>query len=1133
MTIDKLIARFASQEAFSSLCRALERPDLVHVYAERLAGSARSVLGAAAANRLGGLHLFVLDDREAAAYFYNDLYNLREGRDVLFFPSGYRRSAEHGEEDAAAAVQRTTALAHIAGTVAGDTLCVVSYVEATGERVASGEQLQKNTLTLHAGEQVSPDFIRETLTEYRFERVDFVSDPGQFAVRGSIIDVFSFADSKPYRIDFFGNEVESIRSFNLNTQLSEAKYSAVELIPNLLSAASEGGTSLFGFIRKHAASSGVTPVAWAGDAQLAAERLAAQHSAASSATIGRDDFEAALRELRCVFFASGGDGSAPAQEVSPAGGSACCRFSTAPQPSFNKNFDLLASNLEENKAKGLDNFLLTDSLLQAERIAAILTGVNGEVRGVEQIPVALHEGFVDGSAKMCCYTDHQLFARHHRYKLHGAPDKSARLTARELSSLQMGDYVVHIDHGVGIFGGLVKQHLNGKLQEFVKLVYRDGDVLFVSVHGLHRISRYKGKEGTPPKVYKLGTDTWQKLKNATKSKVKDIAKDLIALYAQRKRTKGFAFSADTYMQQELEASFIYEDTPDQLKVTQAVKADMEEATPMDRLVCGDVGFGKTEIAMRAAFKAVADSKQVAVLVPTTILALQHYKTFSRRLHGFPCRIDYLSRFRSPAETKRALAELAEGKIDVIIGTHKLLGSAVKFKNLGLLIIDEEQKFGVTAKEKLRQLRVSIDTLTLTATPIPRTLQFSLMGARDLSIIQTPPPNRQPVSTEQHPFSEEVVRNAIAYEVERGGQVFFVHNRVQDILSVEELVRRLCPRVKITVAHGQMEGNEMEKRVVDFIMGEYDVLVATSIIENGIDIPNANTIIINHAQSFGLSDLHQLRGRVGRSNRKAFCYLLTPPAALLTDEARRRLRAVEEFSDLGSGFNIAMQDLDIRGAGNLLGGEQSGFIAEIGFETYQKILNEALSELREEEWASSSAHQPEGDREPGKAAGAAEYSPQEQRSAWSTLLDCTIETDMELLIPDTYVSNMSEKILLYRELDNLQTEAEIAAFHARLIDRFGVMPPEAKELLNVVRLRQVAVTLGFEKIILKNNLMIAYFVSNQLSPYYKSATFEAIMQRIASKPLQLKVKEQNGKLSLVALRVSSIAQAMYVLRSLAG
>jgi transcription-repair coupling factor (superfamily II helicase) len=1134
MTIEKLITRFAAQAEFDRLCEALLRPEVVRLYADRLSGSARSVLGAAAAAQLGGLHLFVLNDREAAAYFYNDLYNLREGRGVLFFPSGYRRNAQHGENDAATAVQRTIALTQIADMADGETLCVVSYAEAVGEKVASGEQLQKNTLKLHVGEQVTPEFIRETLTEYGFERVDFVGDPGQFAVRGSIIDVFSFADSKPYRIDFFGNEVESIRSFNLNTQLSDAKFREVEIIPNLQrNAASESGTSLFGFIQKRSEGRRINPVVWTDDVRLAAQKIAVQHSAAGGSTIGEEDFEKALREFRCVLFVVGSGNDASAQGVHPTGLSIRCQFNTAPQPSFNKNFDLLAANLKENEDKGFDNFLLTDSLLQAERIAGILTGVKGDVKEFEQIPVALHEGFVDSDAKICCYTDHQLFARHHRYKLHGAPDKSEQLTIRELSSLQMGDYVVHIDHGVGVFGGLVKQHINGKQHEFVKLVYRDGDVLFVSVHGLHRISRYKGRDSIPPKIYKLGTDAWQRLKNATKSKVKDIAKDLIALYAQRKTTKGFAFSADSYLQHELEASFIYEDTPDQLKVTQAVKADMESEIPMDRLVCGDVGFGKTEVAMRAAFKAVADSRQVAVLVPTTILALQHYKTFSRRLHNFPCRIDYLSRFKSPTETKKALAELAEGKIDVIIGTQKLLGSSVKFKNLGLLIIDEEQKFGVKAKEKLRQLRVNVDTLTLTATPIPRTLQFSLMGARDLSIIQTPPPNRQPVATEQHTFNEDIIRNAIEYEVSRGGQVFFVHNRVQNIQSVEELVRRICPHVKVTVAHGQMEGNEMEKRMVDFIMGEYDVLIATNIIENGIDIPNANTIIIDQAQNFGLSDLHQLRGRVGRSNRKAFCYLLTPPVALLTDEARRRLRAIEEFFDLGSGFNIAMQDLDIRGAGNLLGGEQSGFIAEIGFETYKKILNEALSELREEEWAS--AQQQESSHEPDKAA--AEYPlssplPQPQHDeAWSSLLDCTIETDMELLIPDAYVVNMSEKILLYRELDSLQTEAEIVGFHTRMTDRFGAMPPEAEELLNIVRLRQAAVALGFEKIILKNNLMIAYFVSNKLSSYYKSATFEAIMQRIASRPLQLKVKEQNGKFSLVIPRISSIAQAMSVLKSI--
>ncbi|MDR0687236.1 MAG: transcription-repair coupling factor, partial [Prevotellaceae bacterium] len=1113
MTAENLIDRFAAQAGFTYLCEHLRSAGGAPLYASRLAGSARSLLGAAAVRQLGGLHLFVLDDREEAAYFYNDLYNLREGRGVLFFPSGYRRNMQHGEEDASSAIQRTAALAQIAAMDSSGALCVVSYPEAIAEMVTSGEQLQKNTLKLHAGEQISLEFTRETLLEYCFERVDFVYEPGQFAVRGSIVDVFSFADNKPYRIDFFGNEVESIRSFSINTQLSDAKCSAVEIIPNLRRNATPGSNvSLFDFMQAHTGGKGISATAWISNVRLAAHRIAAQRGAAEGMSIGGEDFEEALRKLRCVLFAVGSE----APSGSAAESSAHCRFNTTPQPAFNKNFDLLAANLKESKDKGFDTLLLTDSLLQAERIAGILTSISGEAKGLEQVPVALHEGFVDGDAKICCYTDHQLFARYHRYKLHGAPDKSEQLTIQDLNSLQMGDYVVHIDHGVGVFGGLVKQTVNEKPHEFIKLVYRDGDVLFVSVHGLHRISRYKGKDSEPPKVYKLGTGAWQRLKNATKSKVKDIAKDLTALYAQRKNTKGFAFSADSYLQQELEASFIYEDTPDQLKATQAVKADMEDETPMDRLVCGDVGFGKTEVAMRAAFKAVTDSKQVAVLVPTTILALQHHKTFCRRLHSFPCRIEYLSRFTGATEAKTILAELAAGKIDIIIGTHKLLGSAVKFKDLGLLVIDEEQKFGVAAKEKLRKLRLNVDTLTLTATPIPRTLQFSLMGARDLSIIQTPPPNRQPIATELHTFSEDAIREAIEYEAARGGQVFFVHNHVQDILSIEETIRKICPRVKIAVAHGQMEGNEMEKRVVDFIMGEYDVLIATSIIENGIDIPNANTIIINHAHQFGLSDLHQLRGRVGRSNRKAFCYLLAPPVSSLTSEARRRLRAIEEFSDLGSGFNIAMQDLDIRGAGNLLGGEQSGFIAEMGFEAYQKILNEALAELRDEEWAAS--QQPEGGDHPAEAAEPLANRPPPpqppRHAAWTPLPDCAIETDMELLIPDSYVNNMAEKIRLYRELDNLQSEAEIAAFHARMTDRFGAMPPPAGELLNVVRLRQAAVLLGFEKIILKNSLMVAYFVGNQLSPYYKSAIFETIMQRIAQKPLQLKIKEQNGKLSLV-------------------
>ncbi len=1144
MTIDQLINRFAEQIGFTHLCEGLQGSKNNNLLIKQLSGSSRSLLIAAAAKKLHGLQLVVLDDREEAAYFYNDLYNLREGHDVLFFPSSFRRNVQHGEEDASAAVQRTAALAQVAEMKQGQTLCVVSYAEAAGEQVVSGEGLQKNTLRLKVGEKMGMDFIVETLFEYQFERVDFVFEPGQFAVRGSIIDIFSFSDNKPYRIDFFGDEVESVRSFNLNTQLSDEKRNEVEIVPNLRRVASKGEkVLLFDFIKKQKESN---PVIWLSNLSLVLQKIEAQHAMAEGAEGGasvasKDEFKKALKDFRRVTFDSNLSPAPPPQERGichePQDGtreekslsrgegfrersepSEVIPFNTAPQPSFNKNFDLLAANLGEYETKGYTNYLLTDSLMQAERMSGILANITGRTKDFEQVPLALHEGFIDHESKICCYTDHQIFARYHRYKLHGAPDKSERLTIQELNSLQPGDYIVHIDHGVGVFGGLVKQMVNGKPHEFIKLTYKDGDVLFVSVHGLHRISRYKGKDSEPPKVYKLGTGAWQKLKNATKGKVKDIARDLIRLYAKRRNTTGFAFAPDSYMQHELEASFIYEDTPDQVRATQAVKADMEKEHPMDRLICGDVGFGKTEIAVRAAFKAVADSKQVAVLVPTTILALQHHKTFCKRLHKFPCRIEYLSRFKTAKETKRILTELEEGKIDIIIGTHKLLGSAIKFKDLGLLIIDEEQKFGVAAKEKLRQLRLNVDTLTLTATPIPRTLQFSLMGARDLSIIQTPPPNRQPVTTELHTFNEDTIREAIEYEVSRGGQAFFVHNRVMDILSIEDMVRKICPGVKTIVAHGQMEGNEMEKRVVDFIMGEYDVLIATSIVENGIDIPNANTIIINQAQNFGLSDLHQLRGRVGRSNRKAFCYLLAPPATSLTPEARRRLRAIEEFSDLGSGFNIAMQDLDIRGAGNLLGGEQSGFIAEIGFETYQKILNEAMMELRDEE-PIAAGEDDEGNEQL--------FNPFGTGASDVYVTDCTIESDMELLLPDSYVSNTAEKIRLYREMDDLQNEKEIADFRARMVDRFGELPQPAEELLNVVRLRQKAIKLGFEKIILKNNLLIAYFVSNQMSPYYQTPLFSEVMQRIAAKPKQFKVKEQNGKLSFVAQQVGSVAQAMHV------
>jgi transcription-repair coupling factor (superfamily II helicase) len=1065
--------------------------------ARNLAGSSRAVLSAATVKQQPSAHLFSLPDHETAAYFYNDLYQLLDGKGVLFFPASSQKSSitkQTEEENPSNEVQRTAVLSTSTKYQLPSTNCqvpatgnhikndckhlsIVTYKEALDEQVASPMALQKNTLTLHKGEKVGIDFICETLIEYGFERVDFVYEPGQFAVRGSIVDIFSYADNKPYRLDFFGNEVETIRAFDVNTQLSIAQCEQLTVISHQ-------------------------------------QREDEQASLVDYLPVDKSYFWQINNESVTVS-SKFNDDSAPLT----------VDFNCIPQPAFNKNFELLATHIATMEEAGYAQIILTEHVAQAERLHSIIVNINQAHKELDYVLLGLHEGFTDKATQTCCYTDHQIFARYHKFTLHGEIKKSERLTIQELNALQVGDYVVHVDHGVGVFGGLVKQMVNGKPHEYIKLVYRDGDVLMVSVHGLHRISRYKGKDSEPPKIYKLGSGLWAKLKQNAKSKVKDIARDLIALYAKRKDSKGFAFAADTYLQHELEASFIYEDTPDQAKATLAVKADMEESAPMDRLICGDVGFGKTEIAIRAAFKAVCDSKQVGVLVPTTILALQHYKTFSRRLKEFPCKVEYLSRFKTAAEAKKILADLEAGKIDILIGTHKLLSKEVKFKDLGLLVVDEEQKFGVASKEKLRQMRLDVDTLTLTATPIPRTLQFSLMGARDLSIIHTPPPNRQPVHTEVHEFNEEIIQLAINQELERGGQVFFVHNRVSNILDVELMLRRLCPHAATITAHGQMEGNEMEKRVVAFINGEYDVLISTNIVENGIDIPNANTMIINQAHHFGLSDLHQLRGRVGRSNVKAHCYLLTAPPEVLTREAQQRLHALEQFADLGSGFNIAMQDLDIRGAGNLLGGEQSGFITDIGFETYQKILNEALAELRSD--STSTNDQVPTTKEQDDTALV--------NSNWSMVngfvADCGVETDLEVLLPDSYVNNITEKIKLYREMDDLQNEESIAQFSAQLVDRFGAMPVQVQELLNVVRLRQLGMQMGFEKIVLKNGIMVAYFVNNADSTYYKTPLFASILQNINAHPARMRVKEQNGKLSLVAQQTDSIDKAMKVLQML--
>lgn len=1114
MNVQQIIKRIEQQEAIATLrghiasgCRSIK--------VDGLSGSAKSIAASLMLTQ-GQVVFFVLNEKDEAAYFYNDLYNLTSSDRILFFPSAYKRSIQYGQEDPSGIVQRTAVLNALKeGAPSDGYLAIVTYPEALIEKVVSSEKLRTNTLKISVGEKVSIEFVRDVLLEYSFERVDFVFEPGQFAVRGGIVDIFSFSDNKPYRVDFFGDEVESLRTFNIDTQLSEEKLSVIEVVPNLKNASlSELKVSIFDYVPS-------TTIFWLEEMDYLHRRFV------------EIDANTDVSKIESVHAGNGDKGEwiiSPDELVdgvqrytwlslSPSiylKEQKTVEFSTMPQPTFNKNFELLSDTIMENNERGYTTCLLSENEAQVERLHNIFDSITKKHIEFDYIPVALHEGFVDHSAKICCYTDHQIFERYQKYKLRGELNKSEAITIQELSSLQIGDYVVHIDHGVGVFGGLVKNEVNGKMQEAVKLVYRDSDVLFVNIHALHRISKFKSKDGEPPKIYKLGSGAWQKLKAQAKKKVKDIAKDLIALYSQRRASRGYRFSPDSFMQYELEASFIYEDTPDQMRTTKAVKEDMENEMPMDRLVCGDVGFGKTEIAIRAALKAAADSKQVVVLVPTTILALQHYKTFRDRLKEFPVKVDFVSRLKSAKQIKDTLKELAEGKIDILIGTHRVIGKDIKFKDLGLLVIDEEQKFGVSAKEKLRQLKHDVDTLTLTATPIPRTLQFSLMGVRDLSIIQTPPPNRHPVSTEVHTFNDEIIREAITFELDRGGQVFFVHNRVMDIMEIETYVKKLVPGVKTLVAHGQMEPDKLEKTMMAFIDGEADILFATSIIESGLDIPNANTIIINNAHNFGLSDLHQLRGRVGRSNKKAFCYLLAPPVAGLPQDSRRRLKAIEDFSDLGSGFNIAMQDLDIRGAGNLLGGEQSGFIAEIGFEAYHKILNEAIQELKDSEFRYLFEGIDDTHEKPHDI---------------TFVTDCHIDTDMELLLPDAYIGSIPEKIRLYRELDAIDDEEELEKYKARLIDRFGPMPLEVEQLLYVVKLRRLAMSLGFEKIILKNGIMIVYFISNQMSGYYQMAMFAKLIAYLQSQPKNFKVKQTPDKLYISIPNVKDVDVAYNILNNM--
>ena len=1099
-----------------------------------LAGSSKSIVVAETVRQCGGTHLVIMNEPEDAAYFYNDLYHLLSGDSgddagkVLFFPSSFRRSSKYGREDTSNIVQRAEALECINGT-AKKYLVAVSYPEALAETVPPKTSLDSNMLQLNVGDSIGIDFLREALNEYEFERHDFVYEPGQYAVRGGIVDVFSFSNNEPYRIEFFGDDVESIRIFDLNTQLSAARLDSIIVMSNIrrLSLLNEVQNIPFlEFIPR-------ASVVWAEDAASSAAIIDKLHEVKHPSLpsgeqtmmpelISASSFTASLAKFVSVHFnnpliGSTEDAHNNALDANIRKSSrqkrqaaSLLKFDTAPQPVFNKKFELLAQNLSDYIAENYRIAIVSENVKQIERLRSIFGSVSKTPIRFEAVNTSLHEGFIDHAAKICCYTDHQIFQRYHRYRMRGEVSKSNALTLQELTSLNPGDYIVHIDHGIGVFGGLVHTEVNGRRREMIRLTYQDNDVIFVGIQNLHRISKYRGKDGVPPKIHKPGAGAWNRLKLSAKKKIKDMAEELIALYAKRKAVEGFAFSPDSYLQCELEASFIYEDTPDQLKATVAVKADMEQPHPMDRLICGDVGFGKTEVAMRAAFKAATDGKQVAVIVPTTILALQHYKSFKSRLADFPVNVDFVSRMRSSKDVKTTLAELAKGKTDIIIGTHRLLSKDVKFKDLGLLVIDEEQRFGVASKEQIRQMRVQVDTLTLTATPIPRTLQFSLMGARDLSVINTPPPNRHPINTEVHGFSEIIIGDAIEYETARGGQVFFIHNRIKDIGEIEKLVNRVCPNVRTVVAHGQMDGARLEEIMTDFVDGQYEVLIATTIIESGLDIPNANTIIINQAQNFGLSELHQLRGRVGRSNRKAFCYLLAPPALAMTQEARRRLKAIEEFSDLGSGFNIAMQDLDIRGAGNLLGSEQSGFIAEIGFETYQRILAEAMLELRETY---------------GTADGLPEL-PQHLAGAYVT--DCQIDADIDASLPDDYIVNKTEKLRLYRELDEIETDEQLAKFRAELTDRFGTIPPQAEELFEGLRLRRTAIRLGFERITMKNGIMFLHFPSNQQSPYYSGEVFRRIIKYVQSRSEKFKVKETAQKLSLIVRNIKTMKEAMEIL-----
>ncbi|EOR95908.1 Transcription-repair coupling factor [Arcticibacter svalbardensis MN12-7] len=1111
MNVRNILDQYKKDSRVESLALTLNSAKNQRVHLKGLIGSSDAMVATACYFIQHTNMLFILPDRDEAAYFQSDLESLME-KEILVFPSSYRKPFEFTQPDSGNVLQRAEVLNELIHATEYGKL-IVTYPEALAERVINRESLEKNTLEIAVSHKLSIDFINEFLIEYDFNRVDFVYEPGQFSIRGGIVDIFSFSHDLPYRLEFFGDFIESIRTFQIESQLSEESIKSITIVPNVQSKfLTEHNISLLEYIDPNTS-------IWFKDVQFTLDVLKSGYKKAGDLWKGLTaaDKQAnqewidpkfnfteeklladQLKDFSVIEF-----GKQFFYHANKA-----IEFETKPQPSFNKDFNLLIHNFKQNESAKLTNCIFTDSVKQVERLYTIFNDIDKTVT-FTPINVSLREGFIDYEQKIACYTDHQIFDRYYKYKLKKGYTKSQAITLKDLKDLKSGDFITHIDHGIGKYAGLEKVEVNGKTQEMIRLVYADNDLLYVNINSLNRISKYSGKEGTQPRMNKLGTDTWDKLKKTTKKKVKDIARDLIQLYARRKAQNGTAFPPDTYLQTELEASFIYEDTPDQEKATADVKRDMESPHPMDRLICGDVGFGKTEIAIRAAFKAVADSKQVAILVPTTILAHQHFKTFTARLADFPCNIDYINRFKSSKQIKESLVRLTEGKIDILIGTHRLVSKDVQFKDLGLLVIDEEQKFGVGVKEKLKQLRANVDTLTLTATPIPRTLHFSLMGARDLSIIATPPPNRQPVVTELHIFNEPLIKESVEFELERHGQVFFIHNRVNDLHQLGGLIKRLVPTARIGIAHGQLLGDALEDVMLKFINGEFDVLVATTIIEAGLDIPNANTILINHAHMFGLSDLHQMRGRVGRSNKKAFCYLLSPPLSTLTSEARKRLSAIEEFSDLGSGFNVAMRDLDIRGSGNLLGAEQSGFIAEIGFEMYHKILDEAIAELKDDEFKEL-------------------FKDEKPRP----LISFThIDTDLEVLIPDNYVTNITERYNLYTDISKLETDEQLQEFEQKLTDRFGPVPRQVKELLKTLKLQWLGKEIGFEKVSLKKNSLKGYFIPNQQSPYFESAQFNNVLQFVKVNSRKCNLKEVKKTLRIAVEDVNNLDDAIEVLEQM--